>query len=30
MARWSRANLLNTCSSVVVLVDPTLFTAEQV
>ena len=29
MERWSRANLLNTCSSVVVLFDPTLFTAEQ-
>ena len=27
---WSRANSPNTCSSVVVLVDPSSFTAEQV
>ena len=30
MVRWSRSNLPNTCSAVVVLVDPTLFSAEQV
>ena len=30
MVRWSRANLPNTCSVVVMLPDPSEFTAEQV